>query len=135
MDENNQYGMAMTKPLPYGCIITVVQFQKIFDLKRKKIIPLYPEALHFLITRAEWLVTHIYGHFTFEQSMFKKDFVVMNKLLNNCNFGIDCRNNCVLEPLFDDFEEISYIKKFTTIFNDETFRDFYSPSLLKEEII
>ena len=20
MDENNQYGMAMTKPLPYGCI-------------------------------------------------------------------------------------------------------------------
>ena len=59
----------------------------------------------------------------------------MNKLLNNCNFGIDCRNNCVLEPLFDDFEEISYIKKFTTIFNDETFRDFYSPSLLEEEII
>lgn len=21
MDEHNQYGMAMTKPLPYGCII------------------------------------------------------------------------------------------------------------------
>ena len=108
----------------------------------------------FLITRAGWLVTHIYEHFTFKQSMFKKDFVVMNqksrqktttsvkkdfcKLLNNCNFGIDCRNNidnCVLEPLFDDFEEISYLKKFTTIFNDETFRDFYSPCLLKEEII
>ena len=65
----------------------------------------------------------------------KKDFY---KLLNNCNFGIDCRNNidnCVLEPLFDDFEEISYLKKFTTVFNDETFRDFYSPCLLKEEII
>ena len=108
----------------------------------------------FLITRAGWLVTHIYEHFTFEQSMFKKDFVVMNqksrqktttsvkkdfcKLLNNCNFGIDCRNNidnCVLEPLFDDFEEISYLKKFTTIFNNETFRDFYCPCLLKEEII
>ena len=108
----------------------------------------------FLITRAGLLVTHIYEHFTFEQSRFKKDFVVMNqksrqktttpvkkdfcKLLNNCNFGIDCRNNidnCVLEPLFDDFEEISYLKKFTSIFNDETFRDFYSPCLLKEEII
>ena len=104
-------------------------------LKEKKSFLSILKLCIFLITRAEWLVTHIYGHFTFEQSMFKKDFVVMNKLLNNCNFGIDCRNNCVLEPLFDDFEEISYIKKFTTIFNDETFRDFYSPSLLKEEII
>ena len=74
----------------------------------------------------------IYENFTFEQSKFKKDFVVMNqksrqkatssvekdfyKLLNNNNFGIDCRNsidNCVLQLLFDDFEEISYIKKFT----------------------
>ena len=41
----------------------------------------------------------------------------------------------MLEPLFDDFEEISYIKKFTTIFNDDTFRDFFSPALLREEII
>ena len=58
------------------------------------------------------------------------------KLLNNSNFGIDCRNNidnCYLEPLYDDFSEISYIKKFTTIFNDGTFRDF-SPNLLREEI-
>ena len=78
-------------------------------LKEKKIIPLYAEDLHFLITRAGWLVTHIYQHFTFEQSKFKKDFVVMNqksrqkatssgekdfyKLWNNSNFGIDCRNN------------------------------------------
>ena len=31
------------------------------------------------------------------------------KLLNNSNFGIDCRNNmdnCYLEPLYDDFSEI-----------------------------
>ena len=41
----------------------------------------------------------------------------------------------MLEPLFDDFEEISYIKKFTTIFNDDTFRDFFLPALLREEII
>ena len=39
-------------------------------LKDKKFIPLYAEDLHFLIKRAGWLVTHIYEHFTFEQSKF-----------------------------------------------------------------
>ena len=37
------------------------------------------------------------------------------KLLKNSNFGTECRNNidnCILEPLYDDFAEISYIKKF-----------------------
>ena len=41
-------------------------------LKEKKLIPLYAEDLHFLVTRAGWLVTHIYEHYTFEQSKFKK---------------------------------------------------------------
>ena len=87
---------------------------------------------------------HIYEHFTFEQSKFKKGFVLMNqkarqratssvekdfyKLLNNSNFGIDCRNNidnCFLEPLHGDFSENSYIKKFTRILNDDTFRNFF----------
>ena len=124
-------------------------------LKDKKFIPLYAEDLHFLINRAGWLVTHIYEHYTFEQSKFKKDFVVMNqkssqkatspvgrdffKLLNNSNFGIDCRNNidnCILEPLYDDFTEICYIQKFTTIFNDDTFGNSpLPPMLLREEII
>ena len=31
--------------------------------------------------------------------------------------------------------EISYIKKFTTIFSDDTFRHFFSPVQLQEEII
>ena len=37
MDENNQYGMAMTKPLPCGCIkkqdevATFIEFNKILD--------------------------------------------------------------------------------------------------------
>ena len=116
-------------------------------LKEKKYIALYAEDLHFLITRAGWLVTHIYEHFSFAQSKFKKDFVVMNqkarqtadssvekgfyKSLNNSNFGIDCRNNidnCYLESLYDGFSEISHIKKFTTIFSDDTFRYFFSPS-------
>ena len=123
-------------------------------LGEKKFIPLYAEELHFLIKRAGWLVTYIYEHHTFEQSKFKKDFVVMNqksrqaatspvegdffKLLNNSNFGIDFHNNidnCILEPIYDDLGEISYIKIFTTVINDDTYRDFFSPEHMKEEII
>lgn len=237
VDENNQYGVAMTKPLPYGCIKkkdsppSLTEFNKIISetshednighlftvdikfhdinqktllfnelyppifekkskkidpyerptlqlmsiavrdeekdkfnsfpynskthstLKEKKFVLLYAEDLHFLITRAGWLVTHIYEHYTFEKTQFKKNFVVMNqtsrqtaassvekdfyKLLNNSNFGIDCRNiidNCYLEPLYDDFSEISYIKNFITIFNEGTFRNFFPPCLFREEI-
>ena len=60
------------------------------------------------------------------------------KLLNNRNFGIDCRNNidnCILEPLYDDFGQISYIKKFTAIFNDDSFRHFFSPHHVREGTI
>ena len=58
-------------------------------------------------------------------SSVEKDFY---KLLNNSNFGIGCQNNidnCYLEPTYDDFSEISYIKNYTTIFGDNTFRDFF----------
>ena len=57
--------------------------------------------------------------------------------MNNSNLGIDCRNkidNFFLEPMYDDFSEISYIKNYTTIFGDDTFREFFSPCLLREEI-
>ena len=67
-------------------------------------------------------------------SFVERDFF---KLLNNSNFEIDSRNNidnCILEPLYDDYTEISYIKKFTTIFSDNTFSNFFSPALLREEI-
>ena len=67
-------------------------------------------------------------------SSVEKDFY---KLLNNSNFGIDCRNNidnCVLEPIYDNFSKIAYIKNYTTIFNDEIYRDFFSPPLLRQEI-
>ena len=42
------------------------------------VITLYAKHIHSLVTRAGWLVTNICQHFTFEQSKFKKDFVVMN---------------------------------------------------------
>ena len=60
----------------------------------------------------------------------ERDFL---KLLHNRNFGIDCKNNidnCILESLDDGFTEISYIKKFTTIFNSDTFSKFFSLILL-----
>ena len=122
-------------------------------LEEKKFIPLYGEHLHFLIKQADWLVTKIYKYYTFEQAKFKKKFVITNqksrqkastsierdffKLLNNSNLGIDCRNNidnCILELLNDDINEISYIKKFTSIFNDDTFRNSFSPQHLNTKI-
>lgn len=122
-------------------------------LKEKKFITLYAEDIRFLVTRAGWLVTHIYAYYTFEQSKFKKDFVIMNqkscqtassqvekdfyKLLNNSNFGIDCRNNidsCYLEPIYNNYNEISYIIKYATIFFDEILRDLFLTDLLREEV-
>ena len=98
----------------------------------------------FLTTRAGWKVTKIYDHYTFKQARFKRHFVVMNqnsrkiantkvekefyKLLNNSNFGNDCRNNignCKLELMFDGLDEISYIKKFTNIMQDIRYREFF----------
>ena len=97
----------------------------------KRFIPLYLEDLRFLIKRAGWVVTKLYSHFTFEQDAFKKDFVLMNqksrqnaknsiekdfyKLMNNANFGFDCRNNAnnlKFEPLIDELNELTYIKKY-----------------------
>ena len=48
-------------------------------LKEKRFVTLHAEELHFLISKAGWLVTHSYAHYIFEQSKFKKDFVIMNQ--------------------------------------------------------
>lgn len=99
-------------------------------IEGKKIIPIYAEHLHFLITRSGWLVTKIYEHYTFEDAPFKKEFVTMNqdasqqaessverdfyKPMNKSNFGIDCRNNignCKFEAIYDEIGEINFIKK------------------------
>lgn len=44
-------------------------------------------------------------------------------------------DDCVLELLYDDLGEISYIKKSITIFNKDTFRYFLSPDHMREEIV
>ena len=122
-------------------------------LKDKIYILLYAEDLYFLTTRDGWKVTKIYKHYTFKQDTFKKDFVVMNqnarkiakskvekdfyKLLNNSNFGNDCRNNIGnsnLELILDGPEELSYIKKFTNALADPTFREFFAEDLFKKQV-
>ena len=58
------------------------------------------------------------------------------KLINNSNFGYDCRNNfgnCFLSPVIDELEEISYIRKHQRIF-DPSLKDFFSSHLLEKQI-
>ena len=43
-------------------------------------IPLYAEHLHFLFSRCGWRVSNVWAHYTFEQSKFKKEFVIMNQV-------------------------------------------------------
>ena len=62
----------------------------------------------------------------------EKDFY---ELLNNSNFGNDCRNNignCKLELIYDRLEELKYIKNINN-FDHEIF-EFFSLDLLQENI-
>ena len=122
-------------------------------LNKKIFVNLYAADLYFLTTHAGWKVTKIYHHFTFKQDTFEKNFVVMNqnarktaktivekdfyKLLNNSNFGYDCRNNienCTLDLLYDNLDEISYIKKFTNILQNQCYQEFFAKELLSQQI-
>ena len=48
-------------------------------LLKKNFLPMYLEDLAFCIKRAGWKVTKIYSHLTFEQSRFKRKFILMNQ--------------------------------------------------------
>ena len=119
---------------------------------KKRFQPLYLEHLSLLIKRAGWKVTKIYSHFTFEQERFKRDFIVKNqrarqnaknsiekdfhKLMNNANFGYDCRNNidnCQFVPIFDELREVTYLKKSFNYF-DSKVKDFVTCDLIKGNI-
>ena len=121
-------------------------------MQKRIYISLYTEHLHILIKWCSWTVTKLYSLHTFEQRKFEKDFVFMNqesrqklkakvekdfnKLLNNANFGYDCRNNadnCFFSPVFDEIEEIYYVKKYQNLFDPEV-SDFVSSELLEMEI-
>ena len=49
------------------------------NLFLKKILPMYLEDLAFCIKRADWKVTKIHSHITFEQARFKQKFILMNQ--------------------------------------------------------
>ena len=94
----------------------------------------------------------IYTHYTFEQARFKRDFDLMSQksrenaknaikkeffqLMNNTNFGFDCRNNTnsvTFESIIDEINEISYIKNYYSPF-DTNVSGFVNSYLLKQEI-
>ena len=110
---------------------------------------MYLEDLVFCIKRAGWKVTKIHSHLTFKQARFKRNFILMNKksrqqsknsvekdfyrLMNNSNFGYNCRNNidnCKFVPIFDEYKEITFINRYHNIF-DEKVSKFVTSDLLK----
>ena len=118
----------------------------------KHCFPLYLEHLAFLIKRVGWKVTKIHQHYQFEQERFKRDFIIRNqkarqqsrnnvekdfyKLLNNSNFGYDCRNNldnCTFVPIFDELDDISYLRKYYSCF-DSTMTSFVKEDVLHQDI-
>ena len=113
---------------------------------------MYLEELAFVIKRASWKVTKIHAHLTFEQKRFKQKFILMNqksrqeskndiekdfyKLMNNSNFGYDCRNNldnCKFVPIFDELKELTYIERYHNIF-DLKISEFVTADLIKQNI-
>ena len=119
-------------------------------MDEKIAIPLYAEHLHLLLSRYGWRVTKFRGHYTFEQKKFKMDFVIMNqvsrqksqtdeekdfnKLINNANFGYDCRNNadnCYFSPIYDKIDELLYAKRYQNVF-DQSIIDFVSSGILQK---
>ena len=112
---------------------------------------MYLEDLVLCIKRAGWKVTKIHSHLTFEQLRFKQNFILMNqksrkktkndvekdffKLINNFNFGYDCRNNidnCKFVPIFDEMKEITFVNRYHDIF-DQKVKNFVTPDLLKQK--
>ena len=122
------------------------------NLFKKIFLPMYLEDLVFCIRRAGWKVTKIHVHLTFEQKRFKQKFILMNqkswqesknsvekdfyKLMNNSNFGYDCRNNldnCKFVPTFDDYRESTFISRYYNLF-DSKVKQFITSDLIKHHI-
>ena len=62
---------------------------------------------------------------------------IVNKIINNSNFGIDCRSNIdnrTLEPIYDEISEIAFIKKYENIFGNEKYFQFSEINVITEEV-
>ena len=103
-------------------------------LDPKKRSPMFIDHIHFLSKRAKWIVTMVYNYYTFEQEPLKRNYILGNqksrqeavalgddvqgnfyRLLNNVNFGFDCRNNSQKKSLhlvYDEDTEIELINKY-----------------------
>ena len=106
--------------------------------------PTYLEDLVFCIKRAGWKVTKIHAHLIFEQKRFKQELILMNqkswqdfyRLMNNSNFGYNCRNNldnCKFVPIFDKYWGLTFISRYYNLF-DSKVRQFITGELLKQDI-
>ena len=95
-------------------------------------------------------MTKIHSHLTFDQEHFKRNFIIMNqnsrqqakdevtkdffKLMNNSNFGYDCRNNldnCKFNPIFDELKEITNVNRSHSIL-EKNMEDFVSPEIIRQ---
>ena len=122
------------------------------NMLSKKFIPLYLEEIKFGVLRCGWKVTKLHKHYYFDQERCKKNFILMNqkarqeatdtvesdfcKLLNNANFGYDCRNNldnCNFEPIMDEIRELDFIKRYHSNLY-ESIRPFVTSRVLSEDI-
>ena len=48
-------------------------------LDHKKRFSMFIDHIHFLTERARWKVTKVHAHYTFEQELFKKDYIPGNQ--------------------------------------------------------
>ena len=140
------FGKIKEKPKSYRC--TPKSHANLFP---KTFIALYLEDLRLLIRRCSWNVTKIYSRSTFKQLCFKRGFDLTNQrkrqeaessienffynLMNNTNFD-DCRdnrNNTKFQIIVDEIEEITYIKKYYNLF-DNNVSKFVNSDILEKQI-
>ena len=104
-------------------------------IQPEKRFPMYIDYIHFLTKRLGWKFTKVHLYYTFEQELFKKEYILGNhrarqeavargddveanfwKLLNNANFGFDCRDNSQNEGLhliYEENTEKEFISKYS----------------------
>ena len=120
------------------------------NLFPKKCVPLYLEEIKFAVLRCGWKVTKLYKHFYFDQERCKKNFILMNqkarqeapesdfcKLLNNSNFGYDCRNNLdnlTFQPIRDELNELNFIKKYHSNLYNPSIKKFITSQVIEDDI-
>ena len=67
------------------------------------------------------------------KNAIEKDFF---KITNSANFGFDCRNsvdNAKFEPIIDEINEITYIKRYYDLF-DNKLSSFVNSDVLEQQI-